>query len=143
MLPVEKLGVMLDAHPDFLLVISYNPGYQSLLKDLKTSTRQRFVAIEFGYPKPPAEAEIICHETGLDSDRSGELALVGEKIRNLQGHGFDDGVSTRLLIYAAELMMAGLDPLRACEVSIVKALSDDESVQSGLQEIASAVFPVS
>ena len=143
MLPVEKLGVMLDAHPDFLLVISYNPGYQSLLKDLKTSTRQRFVAIEFDYPKPSAEAEIICHETGLDSDLSGELALVGEKIRNLQGHGFDDGVSTRLLIYAAELMMAGLDPLRACEVSIVKAVSDDESVQSGLQEIASAVFPVS
>ncbi len=142
-LPVEKLGVTLDAHPDFLLVISYNPGYQSLLKDLKTSTRQRFVAIEFDYPEPSVEAEIICHETGLDSDPSGGLALVGEKIRNLQGHGFDDGVSTRLLIYAAELMTAGMDPLRACDVSIVKALSDDQSVQCGLQEIVSAIFPVS
>ena len=141
MLPVEKLGVTLDAHPDFLLVISYNPGYQSLLKDLKTSTRQRFVAIEFDYPKASAEAEIICHETGLDLGRSEALALVGEKIRNLQGHGFDDGVSTRLLIYAADLMMAGLNPRRACDTSIVKALSDDESVQSALQEIANAIFP--
>ena len=141
MLPVEKLGVTLDAHPDFLLVISYNPGYQSLLKDLKTSTRQRFVAIEFDYPKASAEAEIICHETGLDRGRSEALALVGEKIRNLQGHGFDDGVSTRLLIYAADLMMAGLNPRSACDTSIVKALSDDESVQSALQEIASAIFP--
>ena len=143
MLPVEKLGVMLDAHPDFLLVISYNPGYQSLLKDLKTSTRQRFVAIEFDYPKRSAEAEIILHETGLDSVRAEGLALVGEKIRNLQGHGFDDGVSTRLLIYAADLMVAGLDPQRACDASIVQALSDDESVQCALQEIASAIFPVS
>ena len=141
MLPVEKLGVTLDAHPDFLLVISYNPGYQSLLKDLKTSTRQRFVAIEFDYPKASAEAEIICHETGLDLGRSEALALVGEKIRNLQGHGFDDGVSTRLLIYAADLMMAGLNPRSACDTSIVKALSDDESVQSALQEIANAIFP--
>ena len=143
MLPVEKLGVTLDAHPDFLLVISYNPGYQSLLKDLKTSTRQRFVAIEFDYPKASAEAEIICHETGLDLDRSAGLALVGEKIRNLRGHGFDDGVSTRLLIYAADLMMAGLDPRRACDTSIVKALSDDQSVQSALHEIANAIFPSS
>ena len=93
-LPVEKLGLILDAHPDFLLVISYNPGYQNVLKDLKTSTRQRFVSIEFDYPNLEEEAAIIVHESGVDSGNAERLALVGQKVRNLHGHGFDEGVST-------------------------------------------------
>ena len=139
-LPIDKLGIVLDAHPDFLLVISYNPGYQSLLKDLKTSTRQRFVAIEFDYPSLQNETDIIRHETGIEESVASGLALVGEKIRNLAGRGFDDGVSTRLLIYAAQLMNSGVDSGRACDVGIVKAASDEVSVQDAIREIVKAVF---
>src|SRR3989441_10619020 len=97
-LPVDKRGEILEAHADFLLVISYNPGYQSVLKDLKPSTRQRFVAIEFGYPPRDKEAEIIAHESGIGADIALELAALGEKVRNLKASGLEEGVSTRLLI---------------------------------------------
>ena len=89
-LPIEKRGLILDAHPNFLLVISYNPGYQNVLKDLKTSTRQRFIAIDFDYPSVAAETEIIAHESGVDREIAGQLATLGSKIRHLREHGFDE-----------------------------------------------------
>jgi len=140
-LPVEKLGTILDAHPNFLLVISYNPGYQSVLKDLKPSTRQRFVAIDFDYPAKEVEAEIIAHESGVDGIMANRLATLGEKIRNLRSHGFDEGVSTRLLIYAGQLAKQGVDSRRACEAAISKAISDDLEVQSAVAELVDIIFP--
>ncbi len=140
-LPVEKLGLILDAHPDFLLVISYNPGYQNVLKDLKTSTRQRFVSIEFDYPNLEEEAAIIVHESGVDSGNAERLALVGQKVRNLHGHGFDEGVSTRLLVYAGQLISQGVSPERACDAAIIRAVSDDTEVQRAVAELVGAIFP--
>ena len=140
-LPVEKKGEILDAHPDFLLVISYNPGYQNLLKDLKTSTRQRFVAIEFDYPGLEDEASIITYESGVEPVMAERLALLGSKIRQLSDHGFDEGVSTRLLIYAGQLMAGGLSPQRSCDVAVVLAVSDDQDVQQALGQVVRAIFP--
>src|SRR5206468_8003829 len=97
-LPIEKKGQILEAADDFLLVISYNPGYQSVLKDLKQSTRQRFVSLEFDYPPPQLEAAILMHEGGVDEETARDLVLIGEKVRNLKGHGLEEGVSTRLLV---------------------------------------------
>ncbi len=139
-LPIEKLGQILEAHPDFLLVISYNPGYQNVLKDLKTSTRQRFVAIDFDYPDEEREAEIIVHESDIDESSALDLAHLGARIRNLKSHGFDEGVSTRLLVYAAQLMVQGVSPARACDTAISKAVSDDVDVQSAIRELSSAIF---
>ena len=102
-LPIEKRGETLEAHVGFLLVISYNPGYQSIQKNLKHSTRQRFVTIEFNYPPADKEVEIIAHEAGVDRDMAMQLAVLGEKVRNLKASGLEEGVSTRLLIYAGEL----------------------------------------
>ena len=140
-LPVEKLGTILDAHPNFLLVISYNPGYQNVLKDLKPSTRQRFVAIDFDYPAKEVEAEIIAHESGVGGIMANRLATLGEKIRNLRSHGFDEGVSTRLLIYAGQLAKQGVESRRACEAAISKAISDDLEVQSAVAELVDIIFP--
>lgn len=140
-LPVEKLGLILEAHPDFLLVISYNPGYQNVLKDLKTSTRQRFISIDFDYPGLEEETSIITHESGVAPEQAERLALVGEKVRNLQGHGFDEGVSTRLLVYAGQLISQGVAPDRACDAAIIKAVSDDMEVQRAVAELVDAIFP--
>ena len=140
-LPVEKLGTILDAHPNFLLVISYNPGYQNVLKDLKPSTRQRFVAIDFDYPTKEVEAEIIAYESGVEAVMANRLATLGEKIRNLRSHGFDEGVSTRLLIYAGQLAKQGVESRRACEAAISKAISDDLEVQSAVAELVDIIFP--
>jgi len=140
-LPMEKLGTILDAHPNFLLVISYNPGYQNVLKDLKPSTRQRFVAIDFDYPAKGLEAEIIAYESGVDAEMAGCLASLGEKIRNLRSHGFDEGVSTRLLIYAGQLIQQGIDTRRSCEAAISRAVSDDQEVQRAVAELVDIIFP--
>ena len=140
-LPVEKLGIILEAHPDFLLVISYNPGYQNVLKDLKPSTRQRFVSIEFDYPPEQEEAKIISHESSVDEETAARLALLATRIRNLKSHGFDEGVSTRLLIYAGQLIVQGINKHRACDVAISRAVSDDTEVQRAVAEIVTAVFP--
>lgn len=140
-LPVEKLGIILEAHPDFLLVISYNPGYQNVLKDLKPSTRQRFIAIDFDYPEHSEEARIIAHESGVSATFSDQLARIGQKIRNLRSHGFDEGVSTRLLVYAGQLIVQGVLPRRACDAAISKAVSDDVEVQRAIAELVDAVFP--
>jgi nitric oxide reductase NorQ protein len=142
-LPVEKQGLILDAHANFLLIISYNPGYQNLLKDLKTSTRQRFIAIDFDYPEESTEASIIAHESGVDADSAGALASLGARIRNLRQHGFDEGVSTRLLIYAGQLISQGVAADRACDVAISRAVSDDIEVQTAMNEVVSSIFPES
>ena len=139
-LPVEKRGELLEAADGFLLVLSYNPGYQSALKDLKHSTRQRFVAIEFDYPPRATEAEIVRHESGADEDVAHQLAKLGEKVRNLKEHGLGEGASTRLLIYAGRLITQGISPRRACQVAINWAVTDDESVQRSIEEIISSIF---
>jgi nitric oxide reductase NorQ protein len=139
-LPVEKTGSIIEADDRFLLCISYNPGYQSALKDLKHSTRQRFMSIEFTYPPPDIEAEIIERESGCSVEQSQALAKLGEKIRNLQEHGLQEGASTRLLIYAGRLMVEGIAARRACQVSIVWTLSDELELQRSLEEVVSSIF---
>jgi nitric oxide reductase NorQ protein len=140
-LPIDKTGELLHAHPEFLLVISYNPGYQSVLKDLKPSTRQRFVSLEFDYPSVEIETTIIAHEANLDMAAAERLAVIGERVRNLKQHGFEEGVSTRLLIYAANLMNADIDPRRAAEVAIITAISDDRIVQQAVADIVDVILP--
>jgi nitric oxide reductase NorQ protein len=139
-LPVEKLGQIVEARDGFLLVISYNPGYQSALKDLKHSTRQRFMAIEFGYPSRELEARIIQHEADVPDSLALELAKLGEKVRHLKEHGLAEGVSTRLLIYAGRLVQKGIPPRRACQVAVVWALTDDSEVQRSIEEVVSSIF---
>jgi nitric oxide reductase NorQ protein len=141
LLPIDKTGELLAAHPDFLLVISYNPGYQSVLKDLKTSTRQRFVSLSFDYPDREQEAAIIAHESGVDPAVAGQLAVIGEKVRHLREHGFEEGVSTRLLVYTGELIGRGITPRRAAEIAVVHAVSDDPAVQEAIGDIVDTVLP--
>ncbi len=140
-LPIDKKGEILEAHPDFLLVISYNPGYQSVLKDLKQSTRQRFVSLEFDYPPRDKEAQIVAHEGATDMSTALELATLGEKVRNLRGGGLSEGVSTRLLVYAAKLMASGIPARRACTAAISRSLTDDVEMRRALDEIVGSVFP--
>jgi nitric oxide reductase NorQ protein len=139
-LPIEKRGELLQAADGFLLVLSYNPGYQSALKDLKHSTRQRFVSIEFDYPPMELEAQIVEHEAGVDKETAYQLAKLGEKVRNLKEHGLGEGASTRLLIYAGQLMAQGIAPRRACQVSVNWAITDDHSLQQSITEIISSIF---
>jgi len=139
-LPIEKRGEILEAHENFLLVISFNPGYQSVLKNLKHSTRQRFVAIEFHYPVKEVEARIIAHESGVDFDTAMDLAKLGEKVRHLRDQGLEEGVSTRLLIYAGQLIVQGIKPRRACEIAVAQAVADEADVVKGIKEVISAIF---
>ncbi len=140
MLPVEKKGITIQAHESFLLVISYNPGYQSVLKNLKHSTRQRFVAIDFDYPPKEMETRIIAHESGIDTDTAERLALLGEKVRRLRDHGLEEGVSTRLLIYAARLMISGIGARRACELAVAKSITDDHDTERAVTELSKSIF---
>jgi nitric oxide reductase NorQ protein len=131
-LPLEKKGELVRANPDFQLVISYNPGYQSVLKDLKESTKQRFGAIDFAYPAPDLEAEIVAHEAGLDLDAAWRLVVIAERSRNLKGHGLDEGASTRMLIQAGRLMARGISMAAACQVAVVLPMTDDEDIRGAL-----------
>lgn len=140
LLPIEKLGQVVEARNGFLLVISYNPGYQSALKDLKHSTRQRFMAVEFDYPPRDLETKIIAHESGITDEIAMQLAKLGEKVRHLKEHGLAEGVSTRLLIYAGRLMHEGIPARRACQVAVVWALTDDRDVQKSIEEVVSSIF---
>lgn len=139
-LPIEKKSQIVEAVENFMLVISYNPGYQSLLKDLKQSTKQRFVAIEFDYPAPAIEAQVIEHEAAVSSDIARRLVKLGEKVRNLKNHGLDEGVSTRLLIYAGALITQGVSPARACDVAVTRPITDDPDMQRSIQELVKAIF---
>ncbi len=139
-LPVEKTGNIIEADDRFLLCISYNPHYQSALKDLKHSTRQRFISIEFDYPPADVEAEIVAKESGCTEAQAHSLARLGEKIRNLREHGLAEGASTRLLIYAGQLMIQGITPRRACQVAIVWTLSDEQELQRSIEEVVYSIF---
>ena len=139
-LPIEKRGTVLDAPPEFMLVVSYNPGYQSILKDLKQSTRQRFVAMEFDYPNADSETQIVAKEGGIDASVAADLVKIGEKIRNLRGHGLEEGVSTRLLIYAAQLIAKGIAPADAAEVALSAPITDDRDLQRSIREIITTVI---
>ena len=139
-LPVEKTGNIIEADDRFLLCISYNPHYQSALKDLKHSTRQRFISIEFDYPPVDVEAEIVAKESGCNEEQAHALARLGEKIRNLREHGLAEGASTRLLIYAGRLMQQGIPARRACQVAIVWTLSDETELQRSIEEVVYSIF---
>jgi nitric oxide reductase NorQ protein len=131
-LPLEKKGELVHAHPDFQLIISYNPGYQSVLKDLKESTKQRFGAIDFGYPAPEIEAEIVAHEAGIDASAARTLVSIGQRSRNLKGHGLDEGASTRMLIQAGRLVARGISIEAACQVALVLPITDDVDIRGAL-----------
>ncbi|MCE2499584.1 MAG: CbbQ/NirQ/NorQ/GpvN family protein [Dehalococcoidia bacterium] len=139
-LPVEKTGNIIEADDRFLLCISYNPHYQSALKDLKHSTRQRFISIEFDYPPVDVEAEIVAKESGCSDEEAHALARLGDKIRNLREHGLAEGASTRLLIYAGRLMRQGIPARRACQVAIVWTLSDETELQRSIEEVVYSIF---
>ena len=141
LLTLDKLGEVITAADDFLMVVSYNPGYQSMLKDMKHSTRQRFIAIEFEFPGEEQEAKIIEVESGIDTERAAMLAQLGAMIRQLKGNELDEGVSTRSLIHAARLIRKGVQPRRACQVAVSWSISDDKNIQKGLQETIKTVFP--
>lgn len=140
MLPIEKHGELLRAPETFVLAMSYNPGYQSVLKELKQSTRQRFVAIEFNYPVEPLEAKIVAAESGLDALSTGKLLKLAHMTRNLKGNGLDEGASTRLLVHAAKLMRRGIAPRVACHGAIAEALTDDAEMLRAIDELVSSVF---
>ncbi len=139
-LPIEKRGTILDAPPEFMLVVSYNPGYQSILKDLKQSTRQRFVSLEFDYPPADLETEIVAREGGIDEGTARDLVVIGQKVRNLRGHGLEEGVSTRLLIYAGQLIARGISPIAAAEVALCSPITDDRELQRSIKEIVTTVI---
>jgi nitric oxide reductase NorQ protein len=134
-LPIERLGITLDAAPGFGLVVSYNPGYQSVLKDLKDSTRQRMVAIEFGFPSPDVEEGIVAHEAGVDGATASELVKFGQAIRRLETGGLREVASTRVLIAAGRLIVEGLTAREAARAAIAGPLTDDASVGRGLNEM--------
>lgn len=139
-LPIDKLGEVLEASPEFSLVISYNPGYQSVLKDLKQSTRQRFVALEFDYPKAELEVEIVVQESSVERDTAQRLVRFAHMTRNLKGGGLEEGASTRLLVHAARLINRGISPERACRTAVAQALTDDSEVLAAVHEFCAAVF---
>jgi len=140
-LPLEKKSQVIEAHDDFMLVISYNPGYQTVLKDLKPSTKQRFVAAQFDYPSQAVEQEIVATESaGLDEERVRQLVAAGRRARNLKDHGLEEVTSTRALCYAGELMSAGLDPISACRAAMIHPLTDDPELAQALEEIILSHF---
>jgi len=139
-LPLEKKGELVEAHPDFQIVISYNPGYQSLMKDLKQSTKQRFGALDFSYPNAAIEAEIVAHEGGIERDQADRLVQVAQRSRNLKGHGLDEGMSTRLLVYAAQLMAKGIEPRAAAQMALVRPLTDDPDMRDTLDAAVDTYF---
>ncbi len=139
-LPVEKKGEILQAADDFMFVVSYNPGYQSVLKNLKQSTRQRFISIEMDYPPFATEIEIVAHEAQIPIEVAKRLVAIGEKVRHLKNHGLEEGVSTRLLIYAGQLIKKSISPRRACEAAIADTMTDDPDMRQSLNQIVMAFF---
>jgi nitric oxide reductase NorQ protein len=139
-LPIDKKGELVEAHADFQLVISYNPGYQSLMKDLKQSTKQRFTGFDFDYPEAELETDIVAKETGLDREPTAKLVKIAHTARNLKGHGLDEGISTRLLVYAATLIKRGVAPVDACRMALVRPITDDADIRATLDHAIDAVF---
>lgn len=139
-LPIEKLGELLEAPTEFCLAMSYNPGYQSVLKDLKQSTRQRFVALEFNYPDASLEQTIVQRESGIDPALARQLVKFAHMTRNLKGQGLDEGASTRLLVHAAKLIHSGVAPVVACRSAIAQALTDDGDMLAAVNELSASLF---
>ena len=139
-LPLDKKGELVTAHADFQMVISYNPGYQSLMKDLKQSTKQRFTAIEFDYAQPNVEADIVTQETGVDRALAMQLVEIATIARKLKGHGLDEGISTRLLVYAATLMNGGVAVRDACRMALVRPITDDADIRDTLDHAIDTIF---
>jgi len=139
-LPMEKKGELLEAPPEFCLAISYNPGYQSVLKDLKQSTRQRFVALEFTYPNPDLERRIVARESGLDEATAGRLVKFAGMTRNLKGNGLEEGASTRLLVHAGKLIARGIEPVSACRAAVAESLTDDPEMLTAVNELGASLF---
>jgi len=139
-LPLEKKGELIKAHTDFQLVISYNPGYQSLMKDLKQSTKQRFGGLDFDYPDEEKEVVIVAKESGVDEKIAEKLVQIAHRARNLKGHGLDEGVSTRLLVYAGQLISKGVEPQSACMMTMVTPLTDDPDMRETLDATVQTFF---
>ncbi len=139
-LPLDKKGELIEAHDDFQLVISYNPGYQSLMKDLKQSTKQRFGALDFDYPEARVESGIVSRESGVDQDTAAKLVQIAHRARNLKGHGLDEGISTRLLVYAGQLIGKGIEPIAACTMTMVVPLTDDPDMRDTLDAAVQTFF---
>jgi nitric oxide reductase NorQ protein len=138
--PLDKRGELIEAHADFQLVISYNPGYQSLMKDLKQSTKQRFGALDFDYPEAETETDIVSKESGVDANTAGKLVQIAHRARNLKGHGLDEGISTRLLVYAGQLITKGIEPVAACSMTMVTPLTDDPDMRDTLNAAVHTFF---
>ena len=139
-LPLDKKGEVLHAHPDFQLVVSYNPGYQSSAKDMKPSTRQRFAALEFDYPDAALETEIVAHEARIPSELARTLVGIGQRSRTLKHHGLDEGISTRMLIYAGVLIRDGVAPRDSCDMTMTRALTDDPDMAAALRGFIDVAF---
>ena len=139
-LPIDKCGELLRAPPEFMLAVSYNPGYQSVLKDLKPSTRQRFVALEFGFPPTELEERIVRHESGVDAATAQLLVSLGAMTRSLRDSGLVEGASTRLLVHAGKLIAGGIAPRSACRAAVTEALTDDHELQKALGELVASLF---
>lgn len=139
-LPLDKKGEVVHAHPDFQLVVSYNPGYQSRTKDMKPSTRQRFAALKFDYPDTAIEAEIVAHEASIPLDLATRLVGIAHRSRALKNHGLDEGISTRMLIYAGMLISSGVNPRESCDMTMTLALTDDPDMAKALRGFVEAYF---
>ena len=139
-LPIDRTGEELEAAPGFLLVASYNPGYQNILKTLKPSTRQRFVSLEFTFPRPEHEIPVVARESGLAEDRVQPLVRLAGKLRAMKGQDLEEGVSTRLVVYAATLIAGGMSTERAIRTAMIEPLTDDADVKAGLRDLVTAVF---
>lgn len=139
-LPIERTGEELQAPDEFMLVVSYNPGYQNLLKSLKPSTRQRFVAMSFDFPPPAVEQQVVISETGIDSALAQRLVNLVTHFRQLKDHDLEEAASTRLLVYAASLIKSGFDPVAACKVALIEPLTDDADTAEALFEVVRATF---
>ncbi|MCB1485754.1 MAG: CbbQ/NirQ/NorQ/GpvN family protein [Hyphomicrobiaceae bacterium] len=139
-LPIERTGETLTAGADFMLVASYNPGYQNIMKTLKPSTRQRFLAIEFDFPAPEREVEIVSAESGLSKDKTATLIRLAGKLRSLKGQDLEEGVSTRLLVYCASLISGGMPIERAIRAAMIEPLTDDSDVKQGLLDLVATIY---
>jgi len=139
-LPIDRTGEELEAPPGFMLVASYNPGYQNILKTLKPSTRQRFVSLEFTFPKPEHEVPVVMRESGLDEARVKPLVRLANKLRDLKGQDLEEGVSTRLVVYAATLIRQGMPVERAILAAMIEPLTDDQDTKRGLLDLVTAVY---
>jgi nitric oxide reductase NorQ protein len=139
-LPLDRTGEVLEAPDDFMLVVSYNPGYQNILKSLKPSTRQRFLALEFDFPPAGTETVIVATESGLDEEPCQQLVRLAAKLRAMKGQDLEEGVSTRLLVYCASLIVDGMSTERAIEVALIEPLTDDLDVKTGLKDVVQAIY---